>query len=53
MREEYDFSNSVKNPYAKHVKNKFRFVLKLIPLIILKSLQKKQVSHTKTLSTLT
>ena len=29
MRKEYDFSNSIQNPYAKKVKNRFQYAKKV------------------------
>ncbi len=36
MKNEYNFSKSVKNPYAKHLKKQVRFVLALMSLNILR-----------------
>jgi len=47
MREEYDFTNSVKNPYAKHVKKQISIRIETDTINYFKALAKDPI---KTLS---
>jgi hypothetical protein len=53
MRKEYDFSKSVKNPYAKHLKKQVTLRLGIDVIIILRNWLKKPGFPIRILSTYT